>query len=76
MRELMPRSIFLIPGVGAQGANAGDVARAFTSGPASALVRVSRSVMYAFRAEDADWRSAAGAAAARTAREVWAASGW
>src|SRR5438094_124575 len=35
-RRLLPRSILLLPGVGAQGASPGDVARAFTSGPASA----------------------------------------
>ena len=39
-RRLLPRSILLLPGVGAQGATPADVARAFTSGPASALVNV------------------------------------
>ncbi|HZC28896.1 MAG TPA: orotidine-5'-phosphate decarboxylase, partial [Gaiellaceae bacterium] len=37
-RRLLPRSILLLPGVGSQGATPADVARAFTSGPASALV--------------------------------------
>jgi orotidine-5'-phosphate decarboxylase len=76
-RRLLPRSILLLPGVGAQGATPADVARAFTSGPASALVNVSRSVMYAYRQGDqADWRAAAGAEAARVKSEVWTASGW
>ena len=76
-RRLLPQSLLLLPGVGAQGATPGDVARAFTSGPASALVNVSRSVMYAYRQGDqADWRSAAGAAAARVKSEVWTVSGW
>ena len=75
-RRLMPQSILLLPGVGAQGARPGDVARAFTSGPASALVPVSRSVIYAFRVDGADWRTAAAAAAARLRKEVWATSGW
>jgi orotidine-5'-phosphate decarboxylase len=75
-RRLMPQSVLLLPGVGAQGATPADVARAFTSGPASALVAVSRSVLYASRETGGDWRVAAGAEAARTAREVWAASGW
>jgi orotidine-5'-phosphate decarboxylase len=44
-RRLLPRSILLLPGVGAQGATPADVARAFTSGPASALVNVSRNVI-------------------------------
>jgi orotidine-5'-phosphate decarboxylase len=75
-RRLLPRSILLLPGVGAQGATPADVARAFTSGPASALVNVSRDVIYAFRVSGMDWRSAAAAEAARYAREVWSASGW
>jgi orotidine-5'-phosphate decarboxylase len=75
-RKLLPRSVMLLPGVGAQGATPADVARAFTSGPASALVNVSRDVIYAFRVSGMDWRSAAAAEASRYAREVWAASGW
>jgi orotidine-5'-phosphate decarboxylase len=75
-RRLLPQAVLLLPGVGAQGATPADVARAFTSGPASALVTVSRSVIYAFRFEGDDWRSAAGAEAARLRDEVWAASGW
>ena len=75
-RRLMPQSILLLPGVGAQGATPADVARAFTSGPASALVSASRSVIYAHRSGAGDWRTAAGAEAARLRDEVWAASGW
>jgi orotidine-5'-phosphate decarboxylase len=75
-RRAMPQAVFLLPGVGAQGATPADVARAFTSGPASALVNASRSVIYAYRGSDADWRAAAGAEAARLAREVWRVAGW
>jgi len=75
-RRLMPQAVLLLPGVGAQGASAADVARAFTSGPASALVTASRSIIYAHRGSDTDWRAAAGAEAARLAADVWAASGW
>ena len=75
-RRLMPQAVLLLPGIGAQGATPADVARAFTSGPASALVPVSRAVIYAFRVEGADWRKAAAAEAARLRSEVWAASGW
>jgi len=75
-RRLMPQAVLLLPGVGAQGATPADVARAFTSGPASALVSASRSVIYAYRAGRADWRTVAGAEAARLRNEVWAASGW
>ena len=75
-RRLLPRSVLLLPGVGAQGATPADVARAFTSGPASALVTASRSVIYAYRGGSSDWRAAAGAEAARLRTEVWSVSGW
>jgi len=76
-RRAMPRTPILLPGVGAQGASPADVARAFTSGPASALVNASRSVIYAYRdLPQSDWRTAAGAEAARLSAEVWRAAGW
>jgi orotidine-5'-phosphate decarboxylase len=75
-RRLMPQTPILLPGVGAQGATPADVARAFTSGPASALVTVSRSVIYAFKGTDDDWRAAAAAEAERLATQVWSAAGW
>jgi orotidine-5'-phosphate decarboxylase len=75
-RRLLPKAVLLLPGVGAQGASPADVARAFTSGPASALVAASRSVIYAFRSADDDWRACAAAEAARLQNEIWAASGW
>jgi orotidine-5'-phosphate decarboxylase len=75
-RRLMPRSVLLLPGIGEQGGTPADVARAFTSGPASALVAASRSVIYAYRSGADDWRAAAGAEAARLRSEVWTVSGW
>lgn len=75
-RRLLPRAVLLLPGIGAQGAGPADVTGAFTSGPASALVTASRSVLYAYRTTDDDWRSAAAAEAARLKSEVWTASGW
>jgi orotidine-5'-phosphate decarboxylase len=75
-RRLLPRAVLLLPDVGAQGAGPADVARAFTSGPASALVTASRSVIYAYRTSDQDWRAAAGAEAARLRAEIWSVSGW
>jgi len=75
-RRLMPKAVLLLPGVGAQGATPADVARAFTSGPSSALVTVSRSLIYAFRTSGLDWRTTTGSEAARLQREVWAISGW
>jgi orotidine-5'-phosphate decarboxylase len=44
LRELMPRSIFLIPGVGAQGGRPELLGAAFSAGPAAALVPASRGI--------------------------------
>jgi orotidine-5'-phosphate decarboxylase len=62
LRELMPASVFLIPGVGAQGGRPEDLAPAFSPGPAAALVAASRSI-----AGDPD----PAAAAARLRDAVW-----
>lgn len=43
LRELMPRAILLLPGVGVQGGSVETLAAAFT-GPGSALVTASRSI--------------------------------
>jgi orotidine-5'-phosphate decarboxylase len=75
-RRLMPRTILLLPGVGAQGGSIADLGRAFQSGPASALVNASRSVIYAYRDTGSDYRDAAGAEAARLKQQIWLASGW
>ena len=75
-RRLMPRTILLLPGVGAQGGSIADLSRAFQSGPASAVVNAARSVNYAFRESGGDYRDAAGAEAARLKQAIWAASGW
>jgi len=75
-RRLMPKAVLLLPGIGAQGGSVEDLARAFQSGPASALVNASRSVNYAFREGGGDYREAAGAEARRLKQEIWAASGW
>jgi orotidine-5'-phosphate decarboxylase len=75
-RKLLPHTPILLPGVGAQGAMPADVARAFTAGQASALVTASRSVIYAYRETETDWRTAAGSEAQQLAAQVWAAAGW
>ena len=75
-RRLLPQAVLLLPGVGAQGAGPADVARAFTSGPASALVTASRSVIYAYRGGERGLARAAGAEAARLRSEIWSVSGW
>ena len=62
MRELMPRSVFLIPGVGAQGGQPQLLGAAFAAGPASGLVAASRGI-----AADPD----PSAAAERLRTTVW-----
>ena len=74
-RSLLPHTVLLLPGIGAQGGAPADVAAAFAAGPASALVAASRSVIYAIGDRSGDYREAAGAEAERVAREVWAVSG-
>jgi len=44
LRELMPHSVFLIPGVGAQGGQPELLGPAFSAGPAAALVASSRGI--------------------------------
>jgi orotidine-5'-phosphate decarboxylase len=44
LRELMPRSVFLLPGVGAQGGQPELLGAAFAPGPAAALVSSSRGI--------------------------------
>ena len=63
-RELMPRQILLLPGVGAQGGSASDLAPAFRDHPAGGLVVAARSVIYAWRERRGDWQQAVRAAAA------------
>jgi orotidine-5'-phosphate decarboxylase len=65
LRELMPTSIFLVPGVGAQGGRAAELGPAFSGHPGSALISASRSIA----------SSGDPATAAATLRdEVWAVS--
>lgn len=59
LRELMPRQIFLVPGFGAQGGRAKDVAACFRPDGTGALITASRSVLYAYGTQDGiDWRQA------------------
>jgi orotidine-5'-phosphate decarboxylase len=44
MRELMPRTVFLLPGIGAQGGRVEDLAPAFAPHRAAGLVTASRSI--------------------------------
>ena len=47
LRELMPHCLFLVPGFGAQGRTAREIAHCFKSDGSGAIVNASRSVIYA-----------------------------
>ncbi len=47
LREIMPHSWFLVPGFGAQGGKAADVAAAFDAGGLGAIVNSSRGIIFA-----------------------------
>lgn len=49
LRELMPRSIFLVPGYGAQGGKAADFLPYFNLDGAGAIIAAGRSVIFAYR---------------------------
>jgi len=51
LRELLPKTIFLVPGYGAQGGGADDVAPAFCAGGLGAIVNSSRGLIFAYRNE-------------------------
>lgn len=70
LRELMPRAIFLLPGVGAQGGRVEDLGAAFRPHPAAGLVTASRSILSAHEERGGDPAEAAAA----TAEELRAAS--
>lgn len=70
-RELMPRSLFLLPGVGAQGGRIEDLAPAFAPGPAGALVSASRSISGAHLQHGGSPPQAARAEAERLRQAAW-----
>jgi orotidine-5'-phosphate decarboxylase len=55
LRSLMPEVPFLVPGFGAQGGTAADVAAAFRADGLGAVVNSSRGVLFPFDPGDADW---------------------
>jgi orotidine-5'-phosphate decarboxylase len=72
MRALMPRTIFLLPGIGAQGGRVEDLAPAFAPHRAAGLVTASRSIAMAHEQTG----DASPGAAARTEAERLRAAAW
>ena len=77
LRDLMPHTLFLVAGYGAQGATAADVARCFDARGYGALVNASRSIIFAWRSEqysecyaETDYGAAAREAAQRMGEAI------
>ena len=74
LRELMPRAIFLLPGVGAQGGRVEDLEPAFGPSAAGGLVAASRSIVDAHRERGGSQAAAAAAAAEELRASTYAVS--
>ena len=72
MRELMPRTIFLLPGIGAQGGKIEELAPAFAPGRAGGLISASRSIVFAFEEHGGSPADAARAQAESLRDAAWA----
>jgi orotidine-5'-phosphate decarboxylase len=71
LRELMPRAVFLLAGVGAQGGRVGALGAAFAPHPAAGLVTASRSIVNAHAQRGGDPAAAAAAAAEELRAAAW-----
>jgi orotidine-5'-phosphate decarboxylase len=71
LRELMPHSVFLLPGVGAQGGRIEELGPAFAPHPAAALVTASRSIVNAHAERGGDPATAAAEAAEELRAAAW-----
>jgi orotidine-5'-phosphate decarboxylase len=71
LRDLMPRAVFLLPGVGAQGGRVEDLAAAFEPHPAAGLVTASRSIVNAHAERGGEPAAAAAAAAEELRAAAW-----
>ena len=71
LRSQMPNSIFLVPGIGAQGATAKDIAGAFDERGLGAVINSSRAIIFAhekpeFAKFESNWQRAVEAATRQT----------
>jgi orotidine-5'-phosphate decarboxylase len=71
LRELMPHTPFLLPGVGAQGGKVQALAAAFAPGPAGGLIAASRAIVFAHERVGGDPGRAARDEAARLRELAW-----
>lgn len=71
LRLRMPHSVFLLPGVGAQGGRVEDLAAAFEPGPAGGLVAASRAIVRAHERSGGEPTRAAREEAVRLRAVAW-----
>ncbi|SHJ72454.1 orotidine-5'-phosphate decarboxylase [Geosporobacter subterraneus DSM 17957] len=67
LRALMPRTYFLVPGYGAQGAKAEDILPCFNEDGLGAIVNSSRDIIFAYAKKDQLWKEDQYGEAARAA---------
>ncbi len=72
LRRLMPRAIFLLPGVGAQGGRVESLRDAFAPGPAGGLITASRTIVGAHEQDGGPPAEAAREVAQRLRQDAWA----
>ncbi len=70
VRELLPETLFLSPGYGAQGGDATGVRPLLDRRGGGVLVNSSRNILYAYEDSASDYKAAAGEAARRTRDEL------
>jgi orotidine-5'-phosphate decarboxylase len=70
VRELLPDTLFLVPGYGAQGGEAADIRPLLDREDAGVLVNSSRGVLYAYEGSQLGYREAAREAASRARDEL------
>ena len=59
LRKVMPKSYFLVPGYGAQGASGKDIVNCFNEDGLGAIVNSSRGIIFAYLKKDMDYKAAA-----------------
>jgi orotidine-5'-phosphate decarboxylase len=70
VRELLPETLFLVPGFGAQGGGVEEVKPLLDGRGGGVFVNSSRQLMYAYEGSEKDYRSAAHEAARRMRRQL------
>jgi len=71
LRGVMPHSIFLVPGFGAQGGGPRDVVPCFNNDGLGAIVNSSRDVIFAYKKRGGDYKSAARAVALESSTAIY-----